>query len=171
MSGKPLLLPEVFSGESQNWTEWAEHFESVATVNKWDSDDDKLKWLKVRLTGKARTACWNCGKKGHIARKSWNRQKATGSGKLQTLGPATRGRIRKGPRTAGSYTVTVPTLSVSSVASFSVHGMIGSIPLELLVDTGAAVSLLSASACLETNQQHRGSHCAATMERKKVRGC
>ena len=56
MSGKPLLLLEVFSGESQSWTEWAEHFESVATVNKWDSDDDKLKWLKVRLTGKARTA-------------------------------------------------------------------------------------------------------------------
>eukprot|EP00731_Ephydatia_muelleri_P031436 Em0022g950a len=59
MSGKPLL---VFSGESQNWTEWAEHFESVATVNKWDSDDDsggwgaQWKWLKVRLTGKARTA-------------------------------------------------------------------------------------------------------------------
>ena len=51
-----LLLLEVFSGESQNWTEWAEHFESVVTVNKWDSDDDKLKWLKVRLTGKARTA-------------------------------------------------------------------------------------------------------------------
>eukprot|EP00731_Ephydatia_muelleri_P009374 Em0004g1712a len=55
MSGKPLLLPEVFSGESQSWTEWAEHFENVATVNKWDSDEDKLKWLKVRLTGKART--------------------------------------------------------------------------------------------------------------------
>ena len=35
-------------GESQNWTEWAEHFESVATVNKWDSDDDKLKWQRGR---------------------------------------------------------------------------------------------------------------------------
>ncbi|KAL5489311.1 hypothetical protein EMCRGX_G018383 [Ephydatia muelleri] len=44
MSGKPLLLPEVFSGVSQNWTEWAEHFE---TVNKWDGDDDKLKWLNA----------------------------------------------------------------------------------------------------------------------------
>eukprot|EP00731_Ephydatia_muelleri_P010418 Em0005g1004a len=44
------------TGKSQCWTEWAEHFESVVTVNKWDSDDDKLKWLKVRLTGKARTA-------------------------------------------------------------------------------------------------------------------
>ena len=54
MSGKPLLLPEVFSGESLS--AWAEHFESVATVNKWDSDDDKRKWLKVRLTGKAWTA-------------------------------------------------------------------------------------------------------------------
>ena len=36
--------------------EWVQHFESVAVVNKWDSDDDELKWLKVRLTGKARTA-------------------------------------------------------------------------------------------------------------------
>ena len=73
--------------------------------------------------------------------------KATGSGKLQTLGGM-------GPPRGGGYvkaqelqevTVTVPTLSVSSVASFSVHGMIGSIPLELLVDTGAVVSLLNAS--------------------------
>lgn len=55
MSGKPLLLPEIFSGESQSWDEWVQHFESVAVVNKWDSDDDKLKWLKVLLTGKART--------------------------------------------------------------------------------------------------------------------
>ena len=55
--------------------------------------------------------------------------KATGSGKLQTLGGM-------GPPRGGGYvkaqelqevTVTVPTLSVSSVASFSVHGMIGSV--------------------------------------------
>eukprot|EP00731_Ephydatia_muelleri_P033129 Em0025g85a len=56
LTGRVTCLYSVFSGESQNWTEWAEHFESVVTVNKWDSDDDKLKWLKVRLTGKARTA-------------------------------------------------------------------------------------------------------------------
>ena len=56
MSGKPLLLPELFSGEPQNWTEWLEHFESVAAVNKWESDEDKLKWLRVRLAAKAQTA-------------------------------------------------------------------------------------------------------------------
>ena len=53
MSGKPLLLLEVFSGESKNWGEWIEHFESVATMNKWATDNEKLKWLNVRLTGTA----------------------------------------------------------------------------------------------------------------------
>lgn len=57
---KPVLLPELFSGgESQNWTEWLEHFQSVAEVNKWVSEEEKLKWLKVRLTGKAQTAFRN----------------------------------------------------------------------------------------------------------------
>ena len=36
------------------------------------------------------------------------------------------------------------------------------------MDTGAAVSLLNARVNLERNQQHRDSHCAATMERKKA---
>ena len=39
--------------------------------------------------------------------------------------------------------LTVPSLSVSSGASYYVHGTIDSVPLKLLVDTGAAVSLLS----------------------------
>ena len=56
MSGKPLLLPEIYSGESQCWSDWIEHFESVAALNKWATEDEKLKWLKVRLAGKARTA-------------------------------------------------------------------------------------------------------------------
>ena len=53
---KPLLLPEPFDGETTGWSEWMDHFESVAAVNKWDSGEDRLKWLRVRLTGKARTA-------------------------------------------------------------------------------------------------------------------
>ena len=53
-TAKPLLLPEVFSGEPQSWTEWLEHFESVAAINKWESAEEKMKWLKVRITGQAR---------------------------------------------------------------------------------------------------------------------
>lgn len=56
MSGKPVLLPELFTGESHNWTEWFEHFQSVAEVNKWATSEEKLKWLRVRLTAKAQTA-------------------------------------------------------------------------------------------------------------------
>eukprot|EP00731_Ephydatia_muelleri_P029484 Em0021g7a len=55
-NAKPLLLPEVFGGDPQSWTEWLEHFESVAAINKWESAEEKMKWLKVRITGQARMA-------------------------------------------------------------------------------------------------------------------
>eukprot|EP00731_Ephydatia_muelleri_P031437 Em0022g951a len=55
MPSKPLLIPEPFSGYCGNWQEWIDHFESVAVVNKWDTAGYKLKWLTVRLTGKAHT--------------------------------------------------------------------------------------------------------------------
>ena len=53
---KPLITPEAFSGAaSESWDEWIDHFESVADINKqWESNADKLKWLKVRLTSRAR---------------------------------------------------------------------------------------------------------------------
>jgi len=51
---KPLVLLEILTGE-KNWDEWTDHFDSVATVNEWD-DETKLKWLRVRLTGRAATA-------------------------------------------------------------------------------------------------------------------
>ena len=38
------------------WNEWVTHFENVAVVNKWETGEEKLKWLRVRLTGKAQTA-------------------------------------------------------------------------------------------------------------------
>eukprot|EP00731_Ephydatia_muelleri_P033667 Em0035g4a len=279
MSGKPLLLPEIYSGESQCWSDWIEHFESVAALNKWAAEDEKLKWLKVRLAGKARTAfqklprnvreeygeclkalkqrfepdskkelyvaelhtrtrrkdedwatfgdalkvladkaysdleekaresgaqkgniattaaagpetlaealkvlndrlqklevlvvnkaesssagkpisqgttqgrgaekkrptCWHCGRKGHIARNCWERQSQQSQGNFKPLGgtgqPRGEGHVK-----AQKKMVTVPTLSVSSAISFSVSGMIGACPLELLVDTGATVSLLN----------------------------
>ena len=56
MATRPLVMPETFSGQEQDWSEWIDHFENVAMVNGWDTDAVKLKWLKVRLTGKAQTA-------------------------------------------------------------------------------------------------------------------
>jgi len=51
---RPLVLPEPYSGE-RDYTEWRDHFESVAAVNEWN-DEAKLLWLRVRLTGRAQTA-------------------------------------------------------------------------------------------------------------------
>ena len=51
---RPLVLPETFSGDGC-FSEWIEHFESVAAVNSWD-DAAKALWLRVQLTGKAQTA-------------------------------------------------------------------------------------------------------------------
>jgi hypothetical protein len=53
-SSRPLVLPEVYDGTS-SWDGWAFHFENVAAVNRWD-DADKLRWLRVRLTGRAQKA-------------------------------------------------------------------------------------------------------------------
>ena len=55
MASKPPVLPETFQG-TESWEDWIEHFERVAAVNEWTSNASKLKWLKVRLTGKAAAA-------------------------------------------------------------------------------------------------------------------
>ena len=55
MASKPAVVPEAFSGEeTSSWREWIYHFESVADVNGWN-DMAKLKWMKVRLTGRAQS--------------------------------------------------------------------------------------------------------------------
>ena len=51
---KPVVLPETFDG-IKSWDDWYFHFENVAAVNGW-SDEQKLKWLRVRLTGRAQKA-------------------------------------------------------------------------------------------------------------------
>eukprot|EP00731_Ephydatia_muelleri_P032784 Em0024g328a len=62
MANKPFLLPETFSGESgTKWDEWINHFHSCADVNNWTKDEDRLKWVRVRLVGKAQTAFQRLG--------------------------------------------------------------------------------------------------------------
>lgn len=51
---RPLVTPEAFNGEG-SWTEWYFHFKNVVEINDWN-EDSQLKWLKVRLTGRAQTA-------------------------------------------------------------------------------------------------------------------
>ena len=48
---RPVITPELFSGE-QSWEDWIDQFETIATINGWN-DEQKLIWLKVRLTGRA----------------------------------------------------------------------------------------------------------------------
>ena len=56
MATRPVAIPEVFTGEgSQSWSDWLDHFDSVAKVNGWNAGNKK-KWLRARLTGRAATA-------------------------------------------------------------------------------------------------------------------
>ena len=74
---RPLISPDPFSGEC-SWTDWVDHFEAAATVNGWD-DSTKLKWLPVRLTGKAQVA--------------WRRLSADAKGDYDTAKEALRKRF------------------------------------------------------------------------------
>ena len=51
MASKPIILPDAYSGEA-NWEQWILHFNDCADVNSWE-DANKLKFLRVRLTGRA----------------------------------------------------------------------------------------------------------------------
>ena len=53
---EPVLLPEPYSDESGSWTDRIDHFECIVEVNKWATEEEKLKWLHIHLTGKAQTA-------------------------------------------------------------------------------------------------------------------
>ena len=58
MAARPLVLPDTFNGEGSTWTDWKFHFNNVASVNAWDNDQ-KLLWLKVRLTDRVRREPFN----------------------------------------------------------------------------------------------------------------
>jgi dsDNA-binding SOS-regulon protein len=54
MATKQLVLPNTYTGDG-SWKQWEYHFNNVAAANGWDAEN-KLKWLKVRLTGRAQIA-------------------------------------------------------------------------------------------------------------------
>ncbi|KAL5470662.1 hypothetical protein EMCRGX_G028664 [Ephydatia muelleri] len=56
LSGQGLGTRLPYDGVTGSWPEWEAHFENVAAVNKWESEEEKLMWLRVRLTRKAQTA-------------------------------------------------------------------------------------------------------------------
>ena len=58
-TAKPLVLPDSYDG-SKSWDDWISHFENVADVNEWN-DANKLKWVKVRLVGRAQKAFQHLG--------------------------------------------------------------------------------------------------------------
>ena len=63
-TAKPLVLPDTFDG-SQCWDDWISHFENVADVNEWN-DGLKLKWIKVRLVGRAQKAFQHLGEDAKV---------------------------------------------------------------------------------------------------------
>ena len=44
MASRPVALPEVFNGEG-SWTDWLDHFESVADVKEWDAAANKSGYM------------------------------------------------------------------------------------------------------------------------------
>ena len=57
-----MIIPDTFQRTAENkWEQRIAHFNDVAAVNSW-SAEDKLKWLEVRLTGRAQIAFQNLTK-------------------------------------------------------------------------------------------------------------
>ena len=56
MAVRLLALPETFTGEDRrSFSDWVDHFESIAKVNNWNADAKK-DWVRARLTGRAAPA-------------------------------------------------------------------------------------------------------------------
>ena len=54
MASRPVAIPEVFTGEKgQTWSDWREHFDSVAEVNGWSAADKKNSLAEPRLLPRA----------------------------------------------------------------------------------------------------------------------
>ena len=93
---RPVVLPDAFNGEG-SFIDWIDHFERVASLNKW-SDDDKLLWLRICLTGQAQTAYKQL--KGEVCRGTYDNtlSQIVGRSSVQwSFKPCERIRRRAGP--------------------------------------------------------------------------
>lgn len=50
---RPVFMPETFTGQGRDWSDWSQQFALAADVNNWN-DDLKLKFMSLLLSGKAR---------------------------------------------------------------------------------------------------------------------
>ena len=53
-STRPLITPVPFNGTG-SWSDWSDHFNSIAEINDWNAEAKK-KWVRVSLIGMAATA-------------------------------------------------------------------------------------------------------------------
>ena len=52
-TGRPVFMPETFTGTGREWSDWVGQFEMAAEVNNWD-EDLRLKFMSLLLSGRAR---------------------------------------------------------------------------------------------------------------------
>lgn len=50
---RPIFMPEVFTGEGREWSDWLEQFEAAAEINCW-GEPQKLKFTTLLLSRRAR---------------------------------------------------------------------------------------------------------------------
>lgn len=50
---RPVFMPEIFTGQGRDWSDWSQQFALAADVNNWN-DDLKLKFMSLLLSGRAR---------------------------------------------------------------------------------------------------------------------
>ena len=118
----------------------------VMVVSKSNpSSQEKQDTDRAKDAEKRGPICWNCGKRGHIARRCWSSKnsKQQGNSKPSMVRASHAGEVALKAQDSEAQ-IAVPTLSVpSGMLRVCVQGTIASTPIKFLVDTGAAVSLLS----------------------------
>ncbi|KAL5491070.1 hypothetical protein EMCRGX_G016288 [Ephydatia muelleri] len=138
---KPVL-PEPYGCEPTNWKEWLSHLESVAVVNKWETEAEKMKssgslnrkgaHCLMKLSDAARE------KTTQTASEALNREEASAVADVAKVDDDLRRTLQTLNERLHRLEMTVNSGDENarpSVSGYYLH-------IECLVDTGAALSLL-----------------------------